>query len=261
MQTAVPTRSQLAARAADLRRQLDQASYEYHVLDSPTLSDREYDTLFRELQELEADHPELRAPDSPTQRVGATPQSQLPKHRHLVPMLSLGNAFSDLELTGWDERLARLVGDAVHRSGYTAELKIDGAAVSLTYRDGVLVTGATRGNGVIGGDVTPNRRTIREIPLRLRASGPRIPPLVEIRGEVYMPFDRFEQMNEARAAAGEPVFANPRNAAAGALRQLDPAITGTRPLRFFGYAAARPPDGAGPALPFRTQWDLLDTLT
>ena len=253
--------SEYAARAAELRRQLDQASYEYHVLDRPTMTDRDYDALFRELLVLEQEHPPLRTPDSPTQRVGAAPQSQLPKHRHLVPMLSLGNAFSDDEVTAWDERLARLVGDAVQRDGYTTELKIDGAAVSLTYHDGVLVTGATRGNGVIGEDVTPNLRTIREIPLRLRTSGPLVPPIIEIRGEVYMPFDRFERMNEARAVAGDPVFANPRNAAAGSLRQLDPSITANRPLRFFGYAVARPADGEGPALPFRTQWELLDTLT
>ena len=256
----VPTATDRAARAAELRRQLDQAAYEYYVLDQPTLSDREYDLLYRELVDLETAHPELRTPDSPTQRVGAPPQSQLPKHRHLVPMLSLGNAFTDAELSAWDERLIRLVGDAVHRSGYTAELKIDGAAVSLTYRDGVLVTGSTRGNGTIGEDVTPNLRTIRDIPLRLRSGGPRIPPAIEIRGEVYMPFDGFERMNAARAAAGEPVFANPRNAAAGALRQLDPAVTARRPLRFFGYSVVARSDDEGGPLPVRTQWDLLDAL-
>jgi DNA ligase (NAD+) len=258
-----------------LRRQLDQASYEYYVLDRPSLADNAYDALFRELQELEAAHPELRTPDSPTQRVGAAPQSQLPKHTHLVPMLSLGNAFTDEDVAAWDERIERLAGDALHRTGYTAELKIDGAAVSLTYRDGVFVTGATRGNGSIGEDVTPNLRTIRDIPLRLRKEGPPPPRVIEVRGEVYMPFDRFEQMNLARASEGDPVFANPRNAAAGALRQLDPAITASRPLRFFGYAVAlgdAPDDhqqggtarkrspAARPRLPFSTQWDLLDTL-
>ncbi|MFL5577533.1 MAG: NAD-dependent DNA ligase LigA [Gemmatimonadaceae bacterium] len=246
----------LAARAADLRGRIEQAAYEYYVLDRPTLADHEYDRLFRELQTLEAQHPALRTADSPTVRVGATPQSSLPKHTHLVPMLSLGNAFDDAELEEWEERLRRLVGeDVVARGGYTAELKIDGAAVSLTYRDGVLVTGATRGNGVIGEDVTPNLRTVREIPLRLRTTSP--PPLVEIRGEVYMPFSRFERMNEERVKAGEPVFANPRNAAAGALRQLDPNVTAGRPLRFFGYAVAAP---NGTPLPFRTQWELLETL-
>src|SRR5919199_361413 len=162
----------LAARAAELRERLERASYEYYVLDRPTLSDREYDQLFRELQELERAHPELRTPDSPTQRVGAEPASALAKHRHLVPMLSLGNAFNDEELAEWEERLKRLVGEDVLRSGYTAELKIDGAAVSLTYRDGVLVTGATRGNGVVGEEVTANLRTIRDVPLRLRGAPP-----------------------------------------------------------------------------------------
>ena len=226
------------------------------MLDRPSISDAEYDRKFRELQALEREHPELRAPDSPTQRVGAPPQSALPKHTHLVPMLSLDNAFSDEELGEWEEQVRRLVGADVERDGYTCELKIDGAAVSLTYRDGLLVCGATRGNGQVGEDVTPNLRTLRDVPLRLR--GEKVPPVVEVRGEVYYPFDRFEQMNEARVAAGEPVFANPRNAAAGALRQLDPAITAQRPLRFFGYAVATPAGAA--ALPFRTQWELLETL-
>jgi DNA ligase (NAD+) len=246
---------ELAARAADLRQRIEQASYDYYVLDRPVISDKEYDLLFRELQELERANPELRTADSPTVRVGAPPQSSLPKHTHLVSMLSLGNAFNDDELRQWAERLTRLVGDDAAKSGYSAELKIDGAAVSLTYRDGVLVTGATRGNGTIGEDITANIRTLRDVPLRLRTAKP--PALIEIRGEVYYPFDRFEQMNEARVQAGEPVFANPRNAAAGALRQLDPAITATRPLRFYGYAIATPP---GESLPFRTQSEVLAAL-
>ncbi|HVE78943.1 MAG TPA: NAD-dependent DNA ligase LigA, partial [Gemmatimonadaceae bacterium] len=250
-----PKRTDLEARAAELRRVLERASYEYYVLDRPALADREYDRLFRELSELEAAHPELRTPDSPTRRVGAEPQSALAKHTHLVPMLSLGNAFDDDELREWEARLVRLVGDDVRQSGYSAELKIDGAAVSLTYRDGVFATGATRGNGTVGEDVTPNLRTVRDVPLRLHTDDP--PPLVEIRGEVYMPFSRFEQMNEARVRAAEPVFANPRNAAAGALRQLDPGITATRPLRFFGYSVVAAP---GTRLPFRTQTEVLDTL-
>jgi DNA ligase (NAD+) len=246
---------ELAARAADLRQRLERATYEYYVLDRPTISDAEYDQLFRALQELERENPELRTADSPTLRVGAPPQSSLPKHTHLVPMLSLGNAFNDDELRDWAERLTRLVGDDAAASGYSAELKIDGAAVSLTYRDGVLATGATRGNGTIGEDITANIRTLRDVPLRLRTKNP--PAVIEIRGEVYYPFDRFEQMNEARVKAGEPVFANPRNAAAGALRQLDPAVTATRPLRFYGYSVATPP---GAPLPFKTQGEVLATL-
>src|SRR5919205_635715 len=244
-----------AARAEELRRQIERANYQYYVLDQPEISDLEYDRLFRELLELEQQFPELRTPDSPTQRVGAPPQSQLAKHDHLVRMLSLANAFNDDELREWEERLVRLVGDDVCRCGYTAELKIDGAAVSLTYQDGVFVLGATRGNGVTGEVVTPNLRTVRDIPLRLHARTP--PALVEVRGECYMPFDRFERLNEQRVAEGEPVFANPRNAAAGALRQLDPAVTAKRPLRFYGFAVAAP---NGIELPFRTQSELLETL-
>jgi DNA ligase (NAD+) len=246
--------STLAARASELRRQIERANFQYYVLDQPELSDLEYDRLFRELVELEREHPELRTPDSPTQRVGAPPQSQLAKRRHLVPMLSLGNAFNDDELRAWAERMVRLVGEAGRRD-FTVELKIDGAAVALTYEHGVLVAGATRGNGTIGEDVTPNLRTVRDIPLRLDDPNP--PPLIEIRGECYLPFDRFERLNEQRVRDGEPVFANPRNAAAGSLRQLDPAVTAKRALRFFGFAVAAPP---GSALPFTTQWELLETL-
>ncbi len=244
-----------AARAAVLRQQLEPAGFEFFVLDQPSLSDREYDRLFRELQALEAEFPELRTPDSPTQRLGAEVRSAFRKHSHLVAMISLGNAFTEGELAAWEERLARMVSDDARRSGYVCELKIDGAAVSLTYRDGVLETGATRGNGAVGEDVTANLRTIRDIPLRLR--GRDHPALIEVRGEVYMPFSGFERMNEERVRAGEPVFGNPRKSAAGALRQLDPTVTAQRPLRFFGYSAAHP--DAAP-LPAATHWELLDRL-
>jgi DNA ligase (NAD+) len=238
-----------------LRDLLNRASHEYYVLDAPVLSDKEYDELFRELQQIESEHPELKTADSPTIRVGAPPQSSLKKHDHIVTMLSLGNAFNDDELSAWQDRLIRLAGADVASSGYTVELKIDGAAVSLTYEDGLFVTGATRGNGSIGEIVTENLRTVRDVPLRLRGKVPKGP--IEIRGEIYMPFDRFEKMNEERVQSGEPVFANPRNAAAGALRQLDPAVTARRPLRFFGYSVA----SADPsALPFRTQFELLEQL-
>ncbi|HEV7703805.1 MAG TPA: hypothetical protein VGO46_05900, partial [Gemmatimonadaceae bacterium] len=244
----------LAARAAELRRALERASHEYYVLDRPEISDLEYDRMYRELKDLEEQHEELRTLDSPTRRVGAPPSGQLAKHTHLLPMISLGNAFDDDELREWEVRIARQVGtDAA--GGYSAELKIDGTAVSLTYEDGVFVTGATRGNGTIGEIVTANLRTMRDIPLRLRDEHP--PRLVEIRGECYLPFDAFERLNEERAKAGEPIFANPRNSAAGSLRQLDPAMTAKRPLHFFGFAAAAP---AGVPLPFSTQHELLDTL-
>lgn len=245
------------ARAAELRRTLEQASYDYYVRDRPTLADREYDTLFRELQALERAHAELRTADSPTMRVGAEPATAFAKHTHLVPMISLANAFSDDEIAEWAARAAKIAGAAVGASGYSSELKIDGAAVSLTYREGVLVTGATRGNGTVGEDVTANLRTIREIPLRLRGREGEHPPLIEIRGEVYFPFDAFERLNEERTRAGEPVFANPRNSAAGSLRQQDPAVTASRALKFFGYAYAVP--GAAD-LPFETQTQLIETL-
>jgi len=245
----------LAARAKWLRDEIERANYEYFVLDAPTKSDADYDRLMRELREIEEQHPTLRAPDSPTQRVGAEPQSQLAKHQHLVPMLSLGNAFNEEELAAWEERIVRLAGEEVRRAGYNCELKIDGAAVSLTYRDGVLATAATRGNGSIGEDVTPNARTIHEIPLRLKGTGH--PTLMEIRGEVYMPFSGFERMNEERVKAGEPVYANPRNSASGSLRMLDSSITASRPLRFFGYAIAVP---QGVRLNVERQSELLDLL-
>ena len=248
--------SDLAKRAAALRDRLERSAHEYYVLDRPSLSDAEYDKLFRELQLLEREHPELRTPDSPTLRVGAeVGASHLAKYAHLVPMGSLNNAFSDEELDDWAVSGRDVVGADFDRSGFCCELKIDGAAISLTYKDGVLVTGATRGNGSVGEDVTANVRTIRDIPLRLQGTG--WPPLIEIRGEVYMTFDGFEKMNAERVAADEPVFANPRNSAAGALRQKDPAVTARRPLRFFGYAFAVP---GTTSLPFDTQWDLLETL-
>ncbi|MBC7897893.1 MAG: NAD-dependent DNA ligase LigA [Cytophagaceae bacterium] len=238
-----------------MRATLDHASYEYYILDRPALADAEYDRLFRELQAIEREHPALRTSDSPTARVGTAPVSSLPKYTHRSPMLSLGNAFTDEEVRDWEARLVRLAGDDVLRAGYSAELKIDGAAVSLLYDGGILAVGATRGNGLVGEDVTPSIRTVRDVPLRLRGTG--WPERVEIRGEIYYPFDRFERMNEERVRDGEPVFANPRNAAAGALRQLDPANTARRPLRFYGYAIVA---GPGERLTFTTQSEVLETL-
>jgi DNA ligase (NAD+) len=247
----------LATRAADLRQILEQANYDYYVLDAPTLSDAEYDRLFRELRSLEAEHPELVTPDSPTQRVGAEPAAHFAKVRHLEPMLSLDNAFDTAELRAWEDRNARIASE-VQLGGYVAELKVDGAAVSLLYEDGVLTRGATRGNGTIGEDVTHNLRTLRDIPLRLRAGAP-IPRRVEIRGEVYMPFSGFAALNERRALAGEATFANPRNATAGSLRQLDPRITAERPLRFFAYQVQLDPD-LPEELPIGTQAEVLELL-
>ncbi len=242
-----------AARAAELRRLLERANHAYYVLDKPEMSDAEYDRLFRELQELEAKHPELRTADSPTHRIGATPAEKFRKHRHLVPMLSLANAFSEAELAEWEERNARLLAE-VKTAGYTLEVKIDGAAVSLTYEDGVLVTGATRGNGIEGEDVTANLRTVRDMPLRLAGKG--WPKRMEVRGEVYLSKSRFAELNAERERAGEPTFANPRNAAAGSLRQLDPKITRSRGLQIFCFHIEAP----GQKLPVDTQHELLQQL-
>jgi DNA ligase (NAD+) len=240
-----------AARAAELRALLERFNYEYYVLDAPTVSDAQWDALFRELQTLEEQNPKLRSADSPTQRVGATPSTAFAKYRHAVPMLSLGNAFGDAELRAWHERVTRLLDR--EPSAYVAELKIDGLAIALRYEDGLLVSGGTRGDGTVGEAITPNLRTVRSIPLRLHGKPPKV---LEVRGEVYMRRSDFDKMNERRIAAGEPAFANPRNAAAGAVRQLDPKITASRPLRFFAYGVGE----VQPGFPADSQWHLLEAL-
>jgi DNA ligase (NAD+) len=250
-----PAPAESAARAADLRERIERANHAYHVLDAPVLTDAEFDRLFRELRELEARHPELQTPDSPTLRVGAEPATRLEKTAHLAPMLSLDNAFDEDELRAWETRNARIAAE-VRDGGYVVEPKIDGLAVALTYVDGVLVKGATRGNGTIGEDVTRNVRTIREIPLRLDAEPPH-PARFEVRGEVYMPLAGFAEMNARRAAAEQATFANPRNAAAGGLRQLDPAVTAERPLRFFAYSVEAEERAQ---LPFSTHQGVLEAL-
>ena len=251
MSGAVPTDA--AAHAADLRRQIERANHAYHTLDAPEIADAEYDRLFRELQALEAAHPALQTPDSPTRRVGGAPAAALVKVAHRRPMFSLANAFSDEELDAWEERNARLNPDVVG-AGYTTEVKIDGTAISLTYAAGRLQSGATRGNGTVGEVVTGNLRTIPDVPLQLR--GDNHPALMEVRGEVYFPLAAFARLNRRREQAGEPLFANPRNAAAGALRQLDPAITRSRRLRMFAFQA----EVIEGRLPIRTQRDMLDLL-
>jgi DNA ligase (NAD+) len=226
-----------AARAAVLRETINRHVYLYYVLDQPEIDDAQYDALFRELQTLEDEHPELRTPDSPTQRVGAPPLEGFTQYRHLEPLLSLANAHDEDELLAWDQRNRRLLeargaGDVPMR--YVVEPKIDGLAISLTYRDGVFTVGATRGNGEVGEDVTANLRTVGAVPLRLRTDDP--PPVVEVRGEVYLPLAAFERLNEARLEAGLSAFVNPRNAAAGSIRQLDPAVAASRPLDVWCYA-------------------------
>ncbi|MDP2195093.1 MAG: NAD-dependent DNA ligase LigA [Rhodocyclaceae bacterium] len=221
-------------RAAFLRAELERHNHAYYVLDAPTIPDAEYDRLFRELQEIEAAHPELRTADSPTQRVGGAPLAAFRQVAHGVPMLSLNNAFTTEEVAAFDRRCREGL-DAASVE-YACEPKYDGLAVTLRYADGVFVQGATRGDGFTGEDVTQNLRTVRNIPLRL--AGAAVPAQLEVRGEVLMPRRDFAALNERQRANGEKEFANPRNAAAGSLRQLDPKITAQRPLRFFTYGVA-----------------------
>ncbi|MFN0178954.1 MAG: NAD-dependent DNA ligase LigA [Gemmatimonadales bacterium] len=244
---------EVARRVGELREAINRANRLYHVEDAPEISDAEYDRLFNELRSLEASHPDLVTPDSPTQRVGADPADSLRKHPHRRPMLSLANAFSPEELTDWEERNARIHPD-VRTGGYTAEIKIDGTAVNLTYADGRLVTGTTRGNGIIGEEVTANLRTIDDVPIVLKGDGH--PALMEVRGEVYLPATAFKKLNARREALGEPLFANPRNASAGALRQLDPKVTRGRRLRLFTFHIEVIEGHLG----LRTQHEILELL-
>ena len=222
------------ARARELRSQLDHHSRRYYVLDDPEIGDDAYDALLDELRGLEAEHPSLVTPDSPTQRVGGEPVGRLEKVRHLEPMLSLGNVRSEEELRAWVTRMrSHLAREGIESPDFefAVEPKIDGLAISLIYREGVLERGSTRGNGEVGEDVTHNLRTIGSIPLRIEDA----PPLLEVRGEVYMSLDDFAALNERRAAAGLSTFMNPRNSAAGTIRQLDPAMAAERPLSMWCY--------------------------
>ena len=214
-----------------MRRQLEDANYRYHVLDNPRISDAEYDQLLRELVELEGRYPEFITPDSPTQRVGSVPSQKFAPYVHARPMLSLSNAFDADELRAFDARVQKLAGKTVE---YVVELKIDGLAISLQYENGTLVRGGTRGDGRTGEEVTPNLRTVASIPLRIR--GKKVPQLLEVRGEVYIRKSDFEALNAARERSGLAPFANPRNAAAGGVRQLDPKLTAQRKLSFFSYS-------------------------
>jgi DNA ligase (NAD+) len=286
-------RDRLERELRDLRAQINHHNDRYYRQDAPEITDAEYDRLFRRLLDLEAAHPDLVTPDSPSQRVGAAPVEDFATVRHRVPMRSLQNAMSEAELRAFDDRVRRFLGLS-EGIAYTIEPKFDGLSASLTYENGVLVTGATRGDGTVGEDVTANLRTVRSIPLRLtppaategnaaaarpaRQAAPRtldlfapdepasaveavldlaaaVPRLLEVRGEVFMPVAGFEALNRDREARGEAPFANPRNAAAGALRQLDPKITATRPLAFFAYAT-----GAAEGFEASSQAELLDRL-
>ncbi len=237
-----------------LREEIRRHNYAYYVLDNPTITDSEYDALYRRLEVLEREHPDLITPDSPTQRVGAAPATGFPTAVHAIPMLSLANAFSEDELRDFDRRVRKVLemDDVV----YIAEPKLDGLSIELVYENGILVRGSTRGDGVNGEDVTANLRTIRSIPLHLRNISESTPPLIEARGEVFINKDDLRKLNEKRESEGLAPFANPRNLAAGSLRQLDPHVTATRPLRFYAYDYGRLQ-----GIEVASQSELLDVLS
>ncbi|MDJ0568363.1 MAG: NAD-dependent DNA ligase LigA [Pleurocapsa sp. MO_192.B19] len=249
--TATP---EIKQKVVQLREQLQKAGYAYYVLDNPIMEDVVYDRLYRQLQELETEYPELITPDSPTQRVGDKPSSQFTSVKHNIPLYSLENAFNSEELTKWETRWQKQADDLPEFT-YVCELKIDGSAIALTYEKGILVRGATRGDGVTGEEITQNIRTIRTIPLKLNLDHP--PERVEVRGEAFLPLDVFEAINQERAESGEALFANPRNAAAGTLRQLDSKIVRERKLNFFAYTLHI--DGAKDE-GIESQWQSLEKL-
>jgi DNA ligase (NAD+) len=248
-------RSQALKRISELRDLIEYHNRRYYQLDDPEISDYDYDRLMRELADLEERFPGIDRSASPTQRVGATPLEKFGTVTHLTPMLSLGNAFSEEEVSEFDERIKRLLGDKAELD-FVTEPKIDGVAVNLIYEKGIFRVGATRGDGFTGEDVTQNLRTIRALPLKMRTGDPdRIPERIEIRGEVYLEKEAFRKLNERRVELGESAFANPRNAAAGSLRQLDPRITARRPLNIFCYGV-----GSIEGMSFSTHWDTLTSL-
>jgi len=252
--------SRLKNQLEELRRQIEYHNYRYYILDDPEISDTEYDTLFRILEELEAKHPGLITSESPTQRVGITPLEEFGTITHRIPMLSLENAMNEEEIRSFDERIRRGL-ENTQEVSYVAEPKLDGLAVELIYENGIFVNGSTRGDGIIGEDITQNLRTIRSIPLKLRENfsdssvTTSLPPLVEVRGEVFMEKEGFLLLNKKRLEKEEPPFANPRNAAAGSLRQLDSSVTASRPLRFFCYEL-----GYIEEVSFFTHWEALQIL-
>ena len=254
--------AEVLAEIKDLRQRIDRANLLYYVKDQPEISDAEYDSMMRRLQELEAKYPRAVTPQSPTQRVGAVAQTEFAAHEHLVPMLSLANAFGEDELRAFDERVHKNLGLPIEEPvEYVCELKFDGLAVSLTYQDGIMTAGATRGDGFRGENITENLKTIRSIPLDLHHSKQDrecvkpIPMLVEVRGEAILTHEEFRRINEEREQSGEPTFANPRNAAAGSLRQLDPRITARRRLTMYCYGV-----GAYQGVDFDTHYEVLCTL-
>lgn len=253
-----PHNLEVKQRVQELRQLIQRASYAYYVLDSPIMEDAVYDQLYRELQQLETQYSELVTPDSPTQRVGEKPATQFTSVRHNIPLYSLENAFNVDELKAWDRRWRRHVETGATSPEYVCELKIDGSALALTYENGILIRGATRGDGVMGEDITQNVRTIRSIPLRLHLEDLKNVERIFVRGEAFLPLEVFKQINLERQKAGEAVFANPRNAAAGTLRQLDSRIVTQRRLDFFAYTLHIP--GRDDASIANTQWEALELL-
>ncbi|MHC1623569.1 MAG: NAD-dependent DNA ligase LigA [Candidatus Methanospirareceae archaeon] len=237
----------------DLRRKIHYHNYRYYVLDEPEISDAEYDRLFQELEELERKHPELVTPDSPTQRIGAKPLEEFGTYEHSIPMLSLKSVLAEEEVRDFDERVRRmLVSEEIE---YVVEPKIDGLAMELVYENGVFTVGSTRGDGKTGENITQNLRTVKTIPLRILSDDGVSVPLLEVRGEVFIPVSKFKALNAALGEKGEKMFANPRNAAAGSVRQLDPRVTASRPLDFFAYGIGRIEGKV-----FSTQWEVLEYL-
>jgi len=232
--------SNIEAKLTELHKEINYHLYRYHTLDDPIISDAEYDQLMNELRKIEEEHPDLISPDSPSQRVGAEPLEGFEKVTHPIPMTSLGNAFDDDDMHNWLARIKRLLAENVAEADldFVVEPKIDGLAVALTYENGLLVQGATRGNGIVGENVTANVRTVKNIPLRIpaKSDGPPAPARIEVRGEIYFPIAAFNQFNKEQLEKGEKIYANPRNFAAGSLRQLDSRMTAQRPLAFFAYA-------------------------
>ncbi|NET47255.1 MAG: NAD-dependent DNA ligase LigA [Merismopedia sp. SIO2A8] len=268
-QSTPPITLDIQQRANELRQLLQKASYAYYSLATPTMEDAVYDRLYRELDDLETQYPEMVTPDSPTQRVGDTPATGFETVTHHVPLYSLENAFNQEGLHAWNERWQRHVESSLPDPvQYVCELKIDGSALALTYSNGVFVRGVTRGDGVAGEDITQNVRTIRSIPLRLNVDNP--PSQLEIRGEAFLPIAVFDRINTERTANGEALFANPRNAAAGTLRQLDSRIVANRQLDFFAYTVHFPAEGNPPSsqdspsqdqgINPQTQWEALEFL-
>jgi DNA ligase (NAD+) len=253
----IMTINSIRSRYEELKQQINSHNYRYHVLDAPVISDIEFDKLLNELKQIEADHPDWITADSPTRRAGAAPADRFTKVRHPAPILSLANAFGADDARGWFERVRR-IDDRVERAKFVVEPKIDGLSIVLHYRDGVFVQGATRGNGEIGEDITTNLRTVRTIPLRIPVddTGPKPPSYLVVRGEAFMPIKEFEELNRRLEEAGQRTYLNPRNTAAGSLRQLDPGLTASRPLTLLVYQIIHSEGGKVPT----SQWEVLEYL-